>query len=588
MTRPDPVAAAYAALPAAVREILGDIDAADAFRTVAALTDLGEKLSGSPAEAAACKVITDKLQAWGIAFRLHRFEALISHPVATSLQAPWGEIETAGAGFTPSTPAQGVLAGMIACPDNVIARLDPQQVAGRLVLAQGIPNFGLVKAAQDLGAAGVLFASTGIQCHKTELSPLWGAPSRPEHLERRLRIPVVSIPAAAAARLADLAPDQQLRLTTEVETAWREILLPVAEIPGRDPRFLLAGAHYCTWYGGATDNASGAAILLEMARVLSQHRDKLQFGIRLAWWPGHEQGEYAGSSWYADTQWMELHNLGLGYHNLDIVGVRGGVLKAIRNQTGDLADYTARVVAAFAPPMSDTDAAFVACALRREDKYVPANRVARNSDQSFCGIGLSSYQVSAFQTADSPDHLTNAGIAWWWQSAHDTIERCDPVELDRDARINTALAAGILCSTVLPFDLTILAEDLRGALREYHEAAPENTAITGLVTRVDSFAERVADLASRLPAQDPARVNAMLLAVGRHLTPVIYHADSRFAHDHSRRNRSLPGLAPALTLCRDDPQALRLDRLAILRAANRIALALHNAEAALHALSEGT
>lgn len=586
MTRPDPVAAAYAALPDPLRSILDDIDAGDAFRTVAALTDLGEKLSGSPAEAAACKVITDKLQAWGIAFQLHRFEALISHPVATSLQAPWGEIETAGAGFTASTPASGVLAGVVVCPGNAIDRLDPQQVAGRLLLAQGIPNFGLAKAAQDLGAAGVLFASTGIQCHKTELSPLWGAPSRAEHLERLLRIPVVSIPAADAVRLAGLAPDQQLWLTTEVETAWREILLPVAEIPGRDPRFLLAGAHYCTWYGGATDNASGAAILLEMARVFSQHRDRLNFGIRLAWWPGHEQGEYAGSSWYADTHWMELHERGLAYHNLDIVGVRGGVLKAIRNQTGDLADYTARVVAAFAPPMSETDAAFVARALRREDKYVPANRVARNSDQSFCGIGLSSYQVSAFQTADSPDHLTNAGIAWWWQSAHDTIERCDPAELDRDARINTALAAGILCSTLLPFDLNTLATDLRGALREYHEAAPEDAAIADLVARAAAFAARVAELAPRLSGQDPARVNAALLAVGRQLTPVLYHADSRFAYDHSRRNRSLPGLAPALTLRQEDPQALRLDRLAILRAANRIALALHNAEAALHSLNE--
>lgn len=589
MTLADPVVAAWAALPAPVREILADIDAADAFETVAALTDLGEKLSGSPAEAAACAIITDRLKAWGIDFRLHRFEALISHPVTTALRAPWGEVETAGAGFTASTPPGGISAGVVACPGNAIADLDPAQVAGHFVLGQGVPNFGFTKAAQDLGAAGVLFASTGIQCHKTELSPLWGAPSQAEHLSRLLRVPVVSIPAAEGERLAGMATGQTVTLECEVETAWRDILLPVAEVPGRDPRFLLTGAHYCTWYGGATDNASGAAILLEMARVLSLHRDKLEFGIRFAWWPGHEQGEYAGSSWYADTHWMELYDRALGYHNLDIVGVRGGVLKAIRNQTGDLASYTARTISAFAPPMSETDAAFVARALRREDKYVPANRVARNSDQSFCGIGLSSYQVSAFQVAASPDHLTNAGIAWWWQSAHDGIDRCDPAELERDARINTALAAGIVCAKVLPFDLATLVADLRGAVQEYHEAAPEIAAIADLAARVEVFAARVA----RVPVQiaglappDSAKVNAALIAVGRHLTPVIYHAESRFGYDHSRRNRSLPGLSPALTLRRDDPLAMRLDGLEILRAANRIALALRNAEAALQPLAD--
>lgn len=578
------VAAAYAQLPGVVREMLKEVDAAGAFGIVEDLTALGEKLSGSKAEVSACDLITGKLREWGIDFQVHRFEALISHPVSTELIAPFGEIETGGAGFSASTPAGGIEAAVIPCPDNAIAGLDAGEVRGRILLAEGVPALGLAFAAQELGAAAVVFASTGVQCHKTELSPLWGAPTSPEQLDKLLRIPVVSIPAEGGRRLRQMQPDQTVRLTCEVETSWREIALPVAEIPGRDPHFLLAGAHYCTWYAGATDNASGAAILLEMARILSRNRGSLEFGVRFAWWPGHEQGEYAGSSWYADHNWMELHELGLGYHNLDIVGVRGGVLKAVRNQTADMADYTRRVVAAFAEPMSDKDAAFVAKALRREDKYVPADRVARNSDQSFCGIGLSSYQVSAFQAADSPDHLTNSGIAWWWQSAYDTIERCDPAELDRDIRINLALAAGLVCARVLPMDPAALAGDLCASIREYREAAPDLVVLGDLAVRARRLRlniEAVLASPAGTAGRDAARLNGILLGIGRHLTPVLYHGQGRFHYDNGRRNRTLPGLIPALTLASAGIAQARLARLGILRAANRIALAMARAEGEL-------
>ena len=570
------VAAAYAKLPDVVRDMLDDVDTDGTFKVVEALTALGEKLSGSRAEHDALGLITAKLRQWGVDFKVHRFEALISHPVSTELVAPFGMIDTGGSGFTASTPEGGLEAGIVVCPGNAIDRLDADQVQGRIVLAEGVPNFGFAFAAQKLGAAAVLFASTGVQCHKTELSPLWGSPTSREQLDQLLAIPVVSIPSGGGRKLLEMQPDETVRLTCEVDTSWREIALPVAEIKGRDSRFLLAGAHYCTWYGGATDNASGAAILLEMARVLSKHRGKLEYGIRFAWWPGHEQGEYAGSSWYADHHWMELHELGLGYHNLDIVGVRGGVLKATRNQTGDMADYTRDVVAAFTEPMSEKDAAFVAKALRREDKYVPADRVARNSDQSFCGIGLSSYQVSSFQAADSPDHLTNSGIAWWWQSAYDTVDRCDPIELEQDIRINLALSAGLVTSYALPMNPAGLARDLCASIREYQEAAPDLPMLTELGERASELLQKI-ETAQSLPASDARQRNDTLLRISRHLTPVLYHPDSRFQYGIGRRNRTLPGLMPALSLSSASGEDARFMRLHIIRAANRIALAIARA-----------
>ena len=80
-------------------------------------------------------------------------------------------------------------------------------------------------------------------------------------------------------------------------------LLPVAEIRGQqDPdEFLLVHGHYDSWYEGIGDNATGDAALLELARVLWTLRDRLKRSVRIAWWPGHSTGRYAGSTWYADT-----------------------------------------------------------------------------------------------------------------------------------------------------------------------------------------------------------------------------------------------------------------------------------------------
>ena len=61
--------------------------------------------------------------------------------------------------------------------------------------------------------------------------------------------------------------------------------LATAEIPGTDGSgdFLLVGAHVDSWYEGITDNATGDAALIEMARVLAAQRDALRRGVRFCW-----------------------------------------------------------------------------------------------------------------------------------------------------------------------------------------------------------------------------------------------------------------------------------------------------------------
>jgi Zn-dependent M28 family amino/carboxypeptidase len=70
----------------------------------------------------------------------------------------------------------------------------------------------------------------------------------------------------------------------------------IAEIPGTDPvlrnEIVLVGAHLDSWHSatGATDNADGATMIMEAARILRAVGARPRRTIRFALWSGEEQG----------------------------------------------------------------------------------------------------------------------------------------------------------------------------------------------------------------------------------------------------------------------------------------------------------
>ncbi len=83
----------------------------------------------------------------------------------------------------------------------------------------------------------------------------------------------------------------------------------IAEIKAETPKFkdeyILIGAHYDHLgvrngkiYNGADDNASGSAVLLQLARLFKANKDKLSRNIILAWFDAEEIG-LVGSKHYA-------------------------------------------------------------------------------------------------------------------------------------------------------------------------------------------------------------------------------------------------------------------------------------------------
>ena len=68
----------------------------------------------------------------------------------------------------------------------------------------------------------------------------------------------------------------------------------LAEIPGTDKRdeIVMLGAHFDSWHAGtgATDNASGSAVMMEAMRILKATGVPLRRTVRIGLWGGEEQG----------------------------------------------------------------------------------------------------------------------------------------------------------------------------------------------------------------------------------------------------------------------------------------------------------
>jgi len=79
----------------------------------------------------------------------------------------------------------------------------------------------------------------------------------------------------------------------------------IAELPGTDPALkdevVMIGAHLDSWHSatGATDNADGAATVLEAMRILKAVGAQPKRTIRVALWGGEEEGLYGSKAWVA-------------------------------------------------------------------------------------------------------------------------------------------------------------------------------------------------------------------------------------------------------------------------------------------------
>jgi hypothetical protein len=566
------------------------------------------RLSGSPEEAHAFDYLEKTLAGFGLSVRRLEHDALISWPGTAALEIVDGEPQSARCithAFSASTPDAGLVAEVVDAGPGTFAPGGPgPEARGKIALIDGLAMPGRALAAERAGALGAIFVNAreteGREqpLHEMIISTVWGAPT-PETVSALPRLVAVSVGAEDGARLRERARDGGLRvrLRAAVDTRWRKTPLLVADLPGRDEpeRYVLFSGHVDSWHYGAMDNGSANAVMLEMARLFSRRRARLRRGIRFAFWSGHSHGRYSGSTWYADTQWMDLHRHAVLHLNVDSSGGKGAA------------------VLSEAQTMAETYPLAARCIRDVSGQDLQRRRISRMGDQSFWGIGLPSMfcGVSAQPAAPTPTAealaaLTggasrDGGFGWWWHTTEDTLDKIDKDNLRRDAQVY-ALALWRWCTApVLPLDYRETAAEMRGALREIQEAAGDAFDMApplAALERVAAAAERVAAAQERLGAmagrgtrrqrEAAAALNAALMAMGRALIPVNYTAAGPFDHDRALPVPPVPLLQPAAQLrgLAPDSDEFLTRQTRLVRDRNRVTEAIERAaDAAEQALA---
>jgi carboxypeptidase Q len=105
--------------------------------------------------------------------------------------------------------------------------------------------------------------------------------------------------------LADGAPvEMEIEIQNTIHPDEQTSLNAIAEIPGTDMKdqVVMMGAHIDSWHAGtgATDNATGVAVMMEAARILQTLNVKPRRTIRVALWGGEEQGLLGSKAYVRD------------------------------------------------------------------------------------------------------------------------------------------------------------------------------------------------------------------------------------------------------------------------------------------------
>ena len=478
--------------------------------------------TAGPGEDRAAEYTAGELRAAGVPVTVHEFDAFLSYPIRATLEVLEPErrqFRCLTHSFARATGPDGLIADLIALEDGALHR-----GAGRAALLDGLATPVTVLRASKAGCTAVIFANQDVMLHNMIVTTIWGTPGL-EQLERLPSVPVVTVNKAdgeALKRLLAQGRGVRVRIVTEVKTGWFRSKLPEARIPGTEEpeRFVLVGGHSCAWEVGTTDNATGDACLIELARILWANRSALKRSVRLCWWPGHSHGRYSGSTWYADTFFTDLAEGCLAYHNIDSPGVKGATKYIARHTTAEAQRFCRDVI-------------------RRVtgQAEAPIHRPSRAADQSFLANGVPAFSTYPFLPDDHPDRRPWTGgsaNAWWWHSEFDTRDKADLDILTLDAKVSLTAVMELANAEVLPFDHVDTVQEIQGFLGALQEKAGGHLDLTPATEAAGRFLAAAAALrGAAAEARGPAvrAVNDALMRLSRILNPVIYSTSGRFHHD---------------------------------------------------------
>jgi len=183
------------------------------------------------------------------------------------------------------------------------------------------------------GTGGLIFAERFGSFKSTAPVPPPAVQLMPEHYNRLVRLIERHVPVVLRVAIDASFPEN--------EAIGMNV---IAELPGNSKRreIVMMGAHLDSWHSGtgATDNATGCAVVMEAMRILHALDLKLDRTVRLGLWDGEEQGHFGSRAYVrqhlGDPITMQLkpeHERFSTYFNID---TGSGRTRGVLTQANDM------------------------------------------------------------------------------------------------------------------------------------------------------------------------------------------------------------------------------------------------------------
>ncbi|MGA7671407.1 MAG: M28 family peptidase [Nitrolancea sp.] len=568
-------------------DVLREVSADNAWESILHITgDIPSRLAGSENARRMAEFAHQKLRDAGVDAELDQFMGLVSFPEPATITVLSPESFVID-GFTlaQSASTDGLEGELIYIGAGAESDYEGRDMRGKI----GLTAFPYAPARHEKaliawkhGSAGQIMMNFGDeQCDAYAFGSVksaWGNPT-PEALEHESPdLPCVSISRVDGLRLQALCERGPVRVRIQCKTAngWHELTMTSGEF-GADPghEFLLLGGHMDSWFGPqATDNASGDACILELARVFKQHEGELRRGLVTALWMGHETGTMISSTRFADVNWDRLRRSCVAYLQVDQPAIAGSGLWHTAS-TEDIQSYSMRIA-------------------RETIGNMPVRwgRQRKNGDSSFFGVGLAALAGEMMMSEEVTQRTALANLGWFHHSAHNTLDRVDRSLLAPHLEVYTRWMWGLLTAPILPHEYEPLGRafvdrltelntydvpgiDMSGALdvaRDFHRLATE------LDHQSDVWSDRIAAGTSNEDSVAD-RINQTKLRVSRVLVPIASTVVGAYGQDrygHAWQSQMIPSLMPypQLASYARDSEEFQTWWVSMIRARNRTVDAL--------------
>lgn len=335
-------------------------------------------------------------------------------------------------------------------------------------------------------------------------SRVWGVPT-PNTFMFMDVLPVAIVRMKDGLELADLVKSGQrveLTVTTVAENGLFDYSMPVAYIPGSESEnYMLVASHYDGWFKSVTDNAIGAAMLIELAVAANEMKDELKRGIKFLWLAGHENVPYAGSTWFVDTYFDDLKRHCVAYTNIDVIGngVEGSQMFA----------NTTRMEG-----NTFTDDIIEEIQGNRPEYYLP---MVHGADQSFWGVQI---------PLDIMMNCQNPG--WWYHTEADTLDKMNMDIAKRDISFYVNLVARIINSDQLPVDMIAFLEEVKFFMKGLQEKLDQVFDLTPALTAIDKVNSKVVALEVEMVNHQSEDLDSIYMCIAGELARIAYSASDSY------------------------------------------------------------